>query len=575
MEKRWLIKTPIDSTSIDDFRSEIKVDSLIASLLLQRGISSFEDAKSFFRPDLTDLHDPFLMQDMHSAAERLSHAIDNGEKILLFGDYDVDGTTAVTLLYTFLKTITSEVTYYIPDRYAEGYGVSRLGIDRAINNGIQLIISLDCGIRSIDHVAYAKENGIDFIVCDHHQPGEQLPDGIILDPKRADCSYPYKELSGCGVGFKLLQALCFHRQMEQQKLFDLIDLVAVSIGADIVPITGENRILCFHGMQLLNEQPRKAFRELIELSNRKFPLTLTDVVFTIAPRINAAGRLRSGAHAVELMISEDIRMIQQLAAEINADNQQRRELDQEITQQALALIAKDLDFHQKRTTVVCQADWHKGVVGIVASRLIETHYRPTIVLTESNGMLTGSARTVENFDLHDALTKCADLLVQFGGHKHAAGLTLLPENLVPFGRKFDQLAKEEFSHENRVPEVQVDAELSFSELFLPHENRMQLPKIKRILDQFEPHGPGNMKPVFLATNVYAKEVRVLKEMHLKLAVTQPHTDVVVDAIAFGLANKMNEVAAGIPFEIVFTLEKNSWNNRETLQLNIKDIRASL
>lgn len=574
MQKRWLVNTTIDSTTVEELRSTLKVDEVIAELLLQRGISSFEEAEKFFRPKLDELHDPFLMKDMKDAVERLQEAIENKERILLFGDYDVDGTTAVAMMYSFLKD-TAVIDYYIPDRYKEGYGLSKQGIDFAAAHNVDLIISLDCGIKAVELVAYAREKGIDFIICDHHTPGAELPNGLVLDPKREDCSYPYDELSGCGVGFKLLQGLCDYNNWDYTKLFELLDFLAVSIGADIVPVTGENRVLCYHGMERLNAHPRKAFRELLLLANRPFPVTLTDVVFTIAPRINAAGRLRSGRFAVELMISEDVDQIDLLAEEINADNNDRRLLDKEITSEALQIIKNDPTFETRVTTVVFNEKWHKGVVGIVASRLIETHYKPTIVLTESNGMITGSARSVQGFDVYEAICACEDLLEEFGGHKYAAGLTMKKENLDAFKTRFEQAVKERIHPELLVPEQKIDLNLSFNQIFTPQENRLQLPRLKRILSQFEPHGPGNMKPVFTSNNVFSTDVRLLKEEHLKLAMTQPDSDLIIEGIGFNMAEKMNTVASGLPFQVAYTLESNKWNGKETVQLNLKDIREML
>lgn len=575
MQKRWLVKTPVESTTVEEFRSTLKVDPIVAELLLQRNIQTYEAAESFFRPKLSQLHDPFLMKDLKEAVDRVNLAIENEEKILLFGDYDVDGTTAVALLYSVLKNHHSNLDYYIPDRYIEGYGVSRLGIEFAAENGFSLIISLDCGIRSVEHVKFAKEKGVDFIVCDHHNPGEELPDCLVLDPKRKDCEYPYKELSGCGVGFKLLQGLFIKNDWKISDLYKHLDLLAVSIGADIVAVTGENRILCFHGMLQLNAQPRSSFKELLAIAKREFPVTLTDVVFTIAPRINAAGRLRSGKHAVELMISENNQDIKRLADDINEDNLERRQLDQLITTEALELIENDTTFESRKSTVVFKNDWHKGVVGIVASRLIEKHYRPTIVLTESNGKASGSARTVNNFDIHAALVKCEHLLEQFGGHTHAAGMTMSLENVPLFQLHFEQIVKESIQKEDESPEQQVDMELSFNAIFTQGENRMKVPRLKRILEQFEPHGPGNMKPVFITRNVFSTDVRLLKDAHLKLSMTQPNSDVILEGIGFNLADKMDDVAAGLPFDVVFTLETNKWKNKETVQLNIKDIRPML
>jgi single-stranded-DNA-specific exonuclease len=575
MQKRWLVKSPIETSKVEELRSGLKVDRVVSELLLQREIKTFDQAQAFFRPSITELHDPFLMRDMDKAVERINLAISKNEKILLFGDYDVDGTTAVALMYSYLIQKYEHIDFYIPDRYKEGYGVSFLGIDYAAENNFSLIISLDCGIKSIDKVHYSNERGIDFIVCDHHNPGDILPDGIILDPKRKDCKYPYKELSGCGVGFKLLQALAIQNKWNEEELLSYLDLVAISIGADIVPITGENRVLCYHGMLRLNASPRLAFKELVSIAKRKFPVTLTDVVFIIAPRINAAGRLRSGRHSVELMISEDYDTVSKIAKEINDDNVERRVLDQQITFEALEQIENDTNYSSKKTTIVFQNDWHKGVVGIVASRLIERHFRPTIVLTESNGMVTGSARTVNDFDIHEALIKCEDLLEQFGGHKHAAGMSLTLDNLTKFQERFEQVVSQSIASEDLAPEENVDIEITFEEIFTKEENRLKIPRLKRILNQLEPHGPGNMKPVFMSTNVFTTDVRLLKEEHLKLSMTQPNSDIILEGIGFKMADKMEIVASGLPFDVIYTLETNVWKDRETLQLNIKDIRSKL
>lgn len=573
MQKKWLVKTPINRTTVEEFRSELKIDRIVSEILLQRGITSYEEAEHFFTPKLEDLHSPFLMKDLKEAVERINKAIQNNERILFFGDYDVDGTTAVSLMISFFRNHYANIDYYIPDRYKEGYGVSKAGIDFAKASNVSLFISLDCGIKSIELVDYARSLNIDFIVCDHHTPGEELPNCLVLDPKRKECEYPYKELCGCGVGFKLLQGLCIENQWPLEKLYEHLDFVAVAIGADIVPVTGENRILAFHGMRLLNQEPRTSFKALLTLAKRTFPVTLTDVVFTIAPRINAAGRLHSGRHAVELMITENVDEIQKIALEINSYNADRREIDEQITFEALEIIEENPVFASRKSTVVFKEDWHKGVVGIVASRLIEHHFKPTIVLTENEGKLTGSARTINNFDLYTALVSCEHLLEQFGGHTHAAGLTLKKENLLAFTEHFEHIVNSTIETADLYPEEIVDIEISFSEIFQPTENRMKLPKLKRILHKMEPHGPGNMKPVFLSKNVYSTDVRILKEKHLKLKMTQPDTDVILEGIGFNLAEKADEVAAGVPFEILYTLESNRWNGSETVQLNIKDIRA--
>tara|TARA_B110000902_G_scaffold153956_1_gene176827 strand:- start:193 stop:1917 length:1725 start_codon:yes stop_codon:yes gene_type:complete len=574
MQKKWHVKTLKDTTIVDAFRSKLKVDSIVAELLLQRGIDSFDMAQDFFRPKLDQLHDPFLMKDMEVAVDRLQEAIDDDQKVMLFGDYDVDGTTAVAMMYSFLKD-TLKVDYYIPDRYAEGYGLSKQGIDVAKEHDVSLIICLDCGIKAVDKIAYAKSLGIDFIVCDHHMPGEELPDAIVLDPKRKDCLYPYDELSGCGVGFKLLQGMCEHNNWSTDKLFEHLDLLAVSIGADIVPVTGENRILCYHGMKQLNANPRVAFKELLTLANKQFPVTLTDVIFSIAPRINAAGRLRSGKHAVALMVSENLDDITSLADDINNDNLERRQLDQQITEEAKEIVEKRWEEKESFSNVVFKENWHKGVVGIVASRLIEKFYRPTIVLTESNGMVTGSARSIKDFNVYDALNACSEHLEQFGGHMYAAGMTLKRENLEPFMEAFEAYAKENLTSEMLIEEQEVDVELGFNQIFSSEENRMKIPKLKRILSQFEPHGPGNMKPVFISKNVFSTDMRLLKEAHIKLSMTQPEHDVVIEGIGFNQSESANIVAAGMPFDVVYTLESNKWMDRETLQLNIKDVRETV
>ena len=574
MQKKWHVKTLKDTTIVDAFRSKLKVDSIVAELLLQRGIDSFDMAQDFFRPKLDQLHDPFLMKDMEVAVDRLQEAIDDDQKVMLFGDYDVDGTTAVAMMYSFLKD-TLKVDYYIPDRYVEGYGLSKQGIDVAKEHNVSLIICLDCGIKAVDKIAYAKSLGIDFIVCDHHMPGEELPDAIVLDPKRKDCSYPYDELSGCGVGFKLLQGMCEHNNWSTDKLFEHLDLLAVSIGADIVPVTGENRILCYHGMKQLNANPRVAFKELLTLANKQFPVTLTDVIFSIAPRINAAGRLRSGKHAVALMVSENLDDITSLADDINNDNLERRQLDQQITEEAKEIVEKRWEEKESFSNVVFKENWHKGVVGIVASRLIEKFYRPTIVLTESNGMVTGSARSIKDFNVYDALNACSEHLEQFGGHMYAAGMTLKRENLEPFMEAFEAYAKENLTSEMLIEEQEVDVELGFNQIFSSEENRMKIPKLKRILSQFEPHGPGNMKPVFISKNVFSTDMRLLKEAHIKLSMTQPEHDVVIEGIGFNQSESANIVAAGMPFDVVYTLESNKWMDRETLQLNIKDVRETV
>ena len=572
MQKRWLIKSAQNSTTVEDFRSEIKTDSIVAELLLQRGIDSFERARDFFNPSLEQLHDPFALLNMDKAVSLLDQSIENQSRILLYGDYDVDGTTAVSLLYNFLKEYTDRIDYYIPDRYKEGYGLSDQGVVFAIENNYDLVIALDCGIKAVDKVSRLREAQIDVIICDHHTPGEVIPDAIVLNPKQEKCNYPFKELSGCGVGFKLLDGWCVQKGVDKESLFSLLDLVAISIAADLVEVTGENRILAFKGLEVLNANPRSAFRKMIEMAGRSFPLTLTDVVFTIAPRINAAGRISSGMEAVELMTTASEEKISIAAEQIQAYNTERRELDEGITLEALKQIENDPNFNQKKTTVVYNTDWQKGVLGIVASRLVESHYKPTIVLTETDGVYTGSARSIEGVDVYEAIDSCADLLDRYGGHKYAAGLTISKDNLHAFIERFEKFVATHTTVELFNPQLTIDIEINFDQIFKEGEDRMKVPRLKRILSRFEPHGPGNMSPVFISSNVYTTEMRVLKEKHLKLNVTQPKSDVVLAAIGFNLFEKADLVSSGIPFDLAYTIDVNKWNGKETIQLNIKDIR---
>ena len=574
MDKVWKIKPAPAPKLVNELSSQLNVNNRIATLLIQRGITDYQKAERFFRPKKEHLHDPFLMKNMASAVERLVMALANHQKILVYGDYDVDGTTAVALMYSALKSHHSAIDFYIPDRYQEGYGLSEIGVRWAKENGIELIITLDCGVKALSQIQLAVDLGMDVIVCDHHEPGELLPNAIVLDPKQKDCLYPFKELSGCGVGFKLLQALFTAQKWDDELLFQQLDLLALSIAADIVSITDENRVLAFLGLKIVNEKPRRAFSELLSLAGKKGPLTLTDLVFIIAPRINAAGRLRSGRTAVQLMIEENSVLIQELAKEINQDNADRRLLDKQMTQEALQLIAEDLSFQTKSSTIVFNPKWHKGVVGIVASRLIETHFKPTIVLTESNGMISGSARTVNDFDLHEALIKCSDLLVQFGGHTHAAGLSLLPENLAAFTEMFDRVVRESISEKDKNPIQLIDAQLSLSEIYLPNESLFTIPKFYRILSKFEPFGPGNMKPVFLLKEVYSDQVSILKDAHLKLKVKQENCPLKLDAIGFGLAKKEPLVTFGMAYELACTFDVNVFRDVSTLQLIIKDIKST-
>ena len=561
---RWTIKPKPKQEDIDVLANALQVDDLVAQLLLQRGITTFEGAKSFFRPQLSELHDPFLMKDMDIAVKRIEEAIDNGENILVFGDYDVDGTTAVALLSSYLLSYYPNVATYIPDRYDEGYGVSFKGIDFAEDNGFSLIVALDCGVKAIDKVAYAKEKDIDFIICDHHRPGTILPNAVaVLDPKREDCSYPYDELCGCGVGFKLIQALGSRRGETIDDLVYYLDLVATAIGADIVPITGENRILAYYGLQVINQQPRIGFKAIIDQLNKK-ELTITDVVFIIAPRINAAGRMKHGQHAVNLLTETNIDQAMKFASEIEKFNTDRRGLDQEITQEALVQIQEN-DEEEGFTTVVYKDTWHKGVIGIVASRLIETYYRPTLVFTKSGKKLAASARSVKGFDVYNALEGCADYIEQFGGHKYAAGLTMLEEQYLNFKHQFEKVVKESIDPQLLIPEVTIDTVIELKDI---------TPKLMRILKQFAPFGPGNMSPVFMAENIkdtgYAKGVGA-NAAHLKLSVVQQDS-YKIDGIGFNMGEKLSLVTSRKSFSAVFSLDENEWQGNVSLQLKLKDIK---
>lgn len=575
MKKRWLVKDAPDAEQVQHLKTEMNVAEVVAYMLVQRGISTFEDAKHFFRETLSRLHDPFLMKNMDRAAERLKMAIDKNEKILVYGDYDVDGTTAVALFYGFLKEQTTAIDYYIPDRYKEGYGVSRQGIDYARENECKLIVTLDCGIKAMENSAYARENGIDMIICDHHTPGEKLPEAIVLDPKQAGCQYPYKELSGCGVGFKLLSALVSDQPKETERLYGFLDLLAISIGADIVDVTGENRLFCRYGLEQLNTNTRPGLDRLLRLAKKEKPLTLTDVVFTIAPRINAAGRMGDAKQAVALLLEEDNAAITEMAKAIHNDNDKRKTIDQEMTMEALDQIERDKEHSGCVTNLVYDPDWHKGVVGIVASRVMEHHYRPTIVLTQSGSEneWTGSARSIEGVNMYDVLEECSDLLLRFGGHYFAAGLTVASENLSAFQQRFDSAVRERLQPEMLIPQQLVERELSFSELFQKGESVHEVPRLKRILKQFEPHGPGNMKPVFVSKNLYARNVKLLKSKHVKMELVEPGHDKPVQGIAFSFPELYDWAVDG-PIDVVYTLEENQFRGRTTLQLNIKDARPA-
>ncbi|WP_299248995.1 single-stranded-DNA-specific exonuclease RecJ [uncultured Lacinutrix sp.] len=561
---RWTLKPKPNLETVQFLQQALQVDEPVAALLVQRGIETYEQAKDFFRPSLSHLHDPFLMKDMQKAVERIEKAIANNENILVYGDYDVDGTTAVSLMSSYLKSEYPNVATYIPDRYGEGYGVSFQGIDFAEDNNFTLIIALDCGIKAIDKVAYAEEKNIDFIICDHHRPGDKIPNAVaVLDPKQNDCNYPYNELCGCGVGFKLIQALASRKGKTIEDLVEYLDLVATAIGADIVPITGENRILAYFGLQVINQQPRAGFKAIIN-QIKKETLTITDVVFVIAPRINAAGRMKHGQYAVDLLTETNVKAAEVCAKEIEDFNTDRRETDRQITIEALEHIEKQKE--QKRiTTVVYSKDWHKGVIGIVASRLIETYYRPTLVFTKSGDKLAASARSVKGFDVYNALEACSEHIEQFGGHKYAAGLTLKEENYEAFKQKFEEVVEATIDKRLLTPEITIDRQIELNDIS---------DKFYRILSQFAPFGPGNMSPVFMSDNLkdtgYGKCVGE-DDKHLRITVKQPNSNQIV-CIGFGLGDKLSVVKSTKPFKATYSIDENEWQGNVSLQLKLRDIQ---
>ena len=563
---RWNLLPKPNLETVTHLSKALGIEPLLSSLLVQRGITTYDQAKGFFRPSLEELHDPFLMQDMDLAVERIQRAIAAQEAILIYGDYDVDGTTSVALLSSYLKSYYPNVATYIPDRYTEGYGVSYKGIDYAQDNDITLIIALDCGIKAIEKVAYASKKGIDFIICDHHRPGENLPKAVaVLDPKREDCSYPYKELCGCGVGFKLIQALGSRRGQSIEDLVLYLDLVATAIGADIVPVTGENRVLAYYGLQVINSNPRVGYQAILKQVN-KSTLTITDVVFIIAPRINAAGRMKHGNHAVSLLVETDPQSAAQWASEIELFNADRKDADKQITKEALEQISQAGE-QTNNTTVVYKEHWHKGVIGIVASRLIETYYRPTLVFTKSGDTLAASARSVKGFDVYNALEGCAQYIEQFGGHKYAAGLTLQEKEYPNFKAQFEKVVSQTIDPKLLSPEINIDAQLDLTDI---------TPKFHRILKQFAPFGPGNRQPVFMTQNLkdtgYGKRVGADKS-HLRLTVKQVDSAPIV-GIGFGLGDKKDTACRKLPFKAVFCIDENQWQGKVSLQLRIKDIQPS-
>jgi single-stranded-DNA-specific exonuclease len=559
MAKRW-VKTTADIAKVNLLQQQLKIHPIFCELLVKRGIETYEEAHRFFRPQLSHLHDPFLMKDMDVAVSRIAKALTNKEKILVYGDYDVDGTTSVALIYSFFKPMYPHIDYYIPDRYTEGYGISFQGIDFAKENGFSLIISLDCGIKAMEQIDYANERGIDFVICDHHRPGAELPKAhAILDPKREDCNYPYKELSGCGVGYKLLQAYCQKYHDESERLNSMLDIVAVSIAADIVPITGENRVLAYYGLQILNQNPSPGLKQLIESANVKGYIAIDDIVFKLAPRINAAGRMEDGKNAVKLLVGESAFA---QAEKLNKNNIDRKQVDMVMTREALEMIENDEKHINRKSTVLFNPEWHKGVVGIVASRLIDSYYRPTVILTESNGQLTGSARSIAGFDVYNAIEACSEYLDKFGGHTYAAGLTMPPENFEKFAQKFEEYVQENLLDELLTPEIIIDADIELNEIN---------DRFYKILKQFAPFGPNNMRPVFRTCEVYdTGQSKIGGTDHLQLHVTKKGQEK-LKGIGFGMAYFLEIVTKG-PFDMCYVIDENLWRDKLYLQLLVKDIK---
>jgi single-stranded-DNA-specific exonuclease len=572
MEYKWIIREKADPKAVESLGKEINLNQTLANMLVNRGVDTFQKAKDFFRPDPDKLHDPYLMKDMDKAVERLALAIQREEKILVYGDYDVDGTTSVAMFYGFLKQFYSHVGFYIPDRYKEGYGISDKGVRFAAENNFSLVVSLDCGIKAIEKVALAKELGVDFIICDHHTPGDVLPPAVaILDPKRLDCEYPYKELSGCGVGFKLVQAFSAYRNDDPGKVMAYLDLLAVSIAADIVPITGENRILTFYGIEKINNNPRPGLKALILRSKIEKEIEISDIVFKIGPRINASGRLEHAKASVELLISDDLEDALARAEIVDTVNAARKNFDENITKEALTMIHGMEEISHRKTTVLFKEDWHKGVIGIVASRCIEKYYRPTIILTESNNKATGSARSVFDFDIYEAISECSDLLEQFGGHKYAAGLTLSVANVPAFQARFEQVVSARINEIHMKPVLEVDDEILLDQINYRFFN---------ILKQMAPFGPGNPEPIFCVNQVYAEDVRVLKDKHLRFNVVQDGQETRPVCIAFGMADKnifpdeimYKMLNRKMRFDLAFEIRENTFRNNSSLQLYVKDIK---
>lgn len=565
MQKRWVESVVEDERIVAEFVSSLQISKVLATLLAKRGITTFEQSKDYFRPNLNHLHDPFLMQDMEKAILRIEKAINTEERVMVYGDYDVDGTTSVALTYGFFRKYIRNISFYIPDRYKEGYGISTQGIEHAASHGITLIIALDCGIKSVDKVDFANSLGIDFIICDHHLPGDTLPAAVaVLDPKRSDCFYPYKELSGCGIGFKLIQAYAQKNDIDLEDITCYLDLVAVSIAADIVPITGENRTMAWLGLKKLNTAPCNGLSALMEVAGKKEGYSISDIVFLIGPRINAAGRIDDAKHAVNLLLADNDVFARDQGSFINLKNIERKEHDVSITEHALEMLQADVMSLSRKSTVLYHETWHKGVIGIVASRLTEKYYRPTVVLTQSNEYVAGSARSVIGFDLYEALSCCSDLLEQFGGHKYAAGLTMKRENIPAFQQRFEEVVSATITDDMLIQQIVIDTAIDLNDITA---------KFCRILNQFAPFGPGNMTPIFLTKGVYTYgAISTVGQNHLKMNVRQEDSPL-FECIGFGLGDYLHQIETGIPFDICYTIDERVWKDKKSLQLNIKGIRT--
>ena len=573
LENKWEVAPLANPDQVNEIQKVLNIPEVISNLLVSRGVDSFDKAKSYFRPQLATLHDPFLMEDMTIAVDRINKALKEEEKILIYGDYDVDGTTSVALVYSYLKELTPNIDHYQPDRYTEGYGVSFQGIEYAKENNFSLIIALDCGTKAVDKIEKANEYGIDFIIADHHTAGKELPKAkAILNPKKTTCNYPYKELCGCGIGFKLIEALAIKNNYNKERVYELLDLVAIAIGADIVPITGENRVLAYYGLKQIAKTPRLGIKTMLELANKTGEITISDLVFTIAPRINAAGRIDSARNAVELLLSENQEDAKSWGDIINKYNSERKEIDKDITTEALRLIQEDTSFLEKKSTVISHAKWHKGVVGIVASRIIENYYKPTIVLVEADGMASGSARSVKGFDVYEAINECAHLLDRFGGHKYAAGLSLKLENLEQFKSEFESAVRKKITAEQEIRILRIDGELKEID-FAQDSPESTFPKFYRLLKQMAPFGPENMTPVFIMKGlVDAGFSKLVGEDHLKVTLKEPGGNRVFNGIGFGLGDKLSLIKSGKAVDVAFQLNENNYFGDPELQLMVKDIK---